>query len=366
MLIWDAHLDIAQRAIHLHRNYLDPVHVIRQQEKEIKDFIPTLWGLAEGTLAFPEMRQGKVAVCFATLLANVNSSVDPNLQTSDFQTIYQAYGSVHGQLAYYRALQDDGIIRIITSKDQMVTHMADWQAWDAAGSEQAEDAPPLGFILATEGSDMFRSPSELAEWYSNGLRVLMPGHFGPGKYMGGTGTDLPINESGIALLKEAQRLGLILDLNHLADPSFWQACDHFSGPVLASHSNCRALVSGQRQLSDAQIMAIIERKGVVGVCVDIWMLESNWVQGVSTNENVSLETLADHIDHICQLAGNSLHAGIGTDLDGGYGYKQCPNDFDTIADLQKLKAILNGRGYSLADIENIFYRNFYQLVSGSW
>jgi len=366
MLIWDAHLDIAQRAVHLHRNYLDPVHVIRQREKEMKDFRPTIWGLGEGTLAFPEMRQGKVAVCFATLLANVSSSVEPNLQTSDFQTIYQVYGSVHGQLAYYRALQDDGIIRIITAKDQLETHLAEWQAWEAAESDQVDAAPPLGFILATEGSDMFRSPEELEEWHNAGLRVLMPGHFGPGKYMGGTGTDLPINDSGIALLKEAQRLGLILDLNHLADQSFWQACDHFSGPVLASHSNCRALVSGQRQLSDEQILAIIERQGVVGVCVDIWMLESDWVPGISNNENVSLETLADHIDHICQLAGNSRHAGIGTDLDGGYGCKQCPNDFDTIADLQKLHGILGKRGYSAEDIANIFSRNFSQLVLHSW
>jgi membrane dipeptidase len=366
MLIWDAHLDIASRAIHLHRNYLDPVHVIRQREKEMKEFRPTVWGLGEGTLAFPEMRQGEVAVCFATLLGNVSSGAEPNLQTSDFQTIYQAYGSVHGQLAYYRALQDDGIIRIITGKDQLEGHLAAWQAWDADSADSDLQPPPLGFILSTEGSDMFRSPAELEDWYKLGLRVLMPGHFGPGKYMGGTGTDLPINEDGIALLNEAQRLGMILDLNHLSDESFWQAYDHFTGPVFASHSNCRALVSGQRQLSDDQILALIKRNGIIGVCVDIWMLESDWVPGISTNENVSLETLADHIEHICQLAGNSQHAGIGTDLDGGYGYKQCPNDFDTIADLQKLHGILDKRGYSSDDVMNIFYRNFSQLALCSW
>ena len=366
MIIWDAHLDIAHRAVHLHRNYLDPVHEIRKREMALADYKPVNWGLGEGTLAFPEMRQGRVAVCFATLLANVNAAVDPDLQTSDFQTVYQAYGSVHGQMAYYRALQDDGIIRILTGKHQLETHLAEWQAWDAGGSETSDECPPLGFILATEGSDMLRSPAELEEWYGSGIRVLMPGHFGPGKYMGGTGTTLPINDDGIALLKEAQRLSMILDLNHLADESFWQALTYFSGPVLASHSNCRTLVSGQRQLSDEQILAVIERNGVVGVCVDVWMLESDWVAGINTNEKVTLETLVDHIDHICQLAGNSLHAGIGTDLDGGYGYRQCPNDFDTIADLQKLHPILARRGYSSEDIENIFSRNFSRLVLKNW
>jgi len=366
MLIWDAHLDLGQGAIILHRNYLDPVHVIRQRERNMKDFKPTLWGLGEGTLAFPEMRQSKVAVCFATLLAGVNVSSNPNLTSSDFQTIYQAYGSVQGQLAYYRALQDDGSVHILTNKDQLENHLAEWQAWDTDELMDGEESPPLGFILATEGSDMIRSPAELEEWHNSGLRVLMLGHFGPGKYAGGTGTDLPLNDDGIALLKEAQRLGMILDLNHLSDQSFWQACDHFSGPVLGSHSNCRALVPGQRQLSDEQLMVIIERNGVIGVCVDVWMLEPDWVAGVNTNEKISLETLIDHIDHICQLAGNSAHAGIGTDLDGGYGFKQCPNDFDTIADLQKLQGLLGKRGYSPDDIANILYRNFMNLVLRSW
>ena len=90
------------------------------------------------------------------------------------------------------------------------------------------------------------------------------------------------------------------------------------------------------------------------------MLVSNWKRGVSTPQsmNVSLELIADQIDHICQLAGNSLHVGIGSDLDGAFGNEQCPMDIDTIADLQKLAAILQQRGYSSEDVGNV--------CSGNW
>jgi membrane dipeptidase len=158
----------------------------------------------------------------------------------------------------------------------------------------------------------------------------------------------------------------IFDANHLSDRAFWQALEHFAGPVIASHSNARALVPGQRQLDDDQIKAIVARDGVIGICMDVWMLEPNWVAGINTNENVTLETVVDHIDYICQLAGSSRYVGIGTDLDGGYGYTQCPRDLNTIADLQKLEGLLKKRCYSQTDIAGIFYRNFKDLVLHAW
>ena len=363
MLIWDAHLDLAFSALNANRNLLDPVQITREKEIRFPGCTPTNWRRAgEGTVAFPEMRSGKVAVSFATLLAGVSVECNPHVE---YETFYQSYAIARGHMAYYQALDKAGIARIITSRVQLEKHISEWEAWDRKGGNQ-DSSPPLGFIINIEGADPIQNPGELAEWYEIGMRVIMLGHFGPGRYTGGTGTDLPLNDSGKALLDEAFKLGMIFDANHLSDRAFWQALERFPGPVIASHSNARALVPGQRQLSDQQIKAIVERSGVIGVCMDVWMLEPDWAAGVNTNEKVTLETVVDHIDYICQLAGSSRYVGIGTDLDGGYGYSQSPRDLNTIADLPKLEGLLKKRGYAQSDIAGIFYHNFMEVALKSW
>jgi membrane dipeptidase len=363
MIVWDAHLDLAFNALNANRNLLDPVSLIRARETSLENTVPTGWGRAQGTVAFPQMYQGRVAVSFATLLAGVDA--EPRAHV-DYETAFQAHGVALGQMAYYQALEKEGYVRILTELSALDAHIAQWEAWDEDEAAKPEDAPPLGFIIDIEGADPILNPVELQEWWDLGLRVIMLGHFGPGRYTGGTGTDLPLNDMGVELLKEAQRLGMVFDITHLSDQAFWQSLELFEGPVIASHSNARVLVPGQRQLSDAQLQAIIQRKGVIGISADVWMLDPDWVAGVGTNENVTLATMVDHIDYMCQLAGDSLHAGIGTDLDGGFGYLQSPNDLDTIADLQKISGLLAGRGYSETDIANIMYRNFLTVMHEAW
>jgi membrane dipeptidase len=217
-----------------------------------------------------------------------------------------------------------------------------------------------------EGADPILSPDQLSEWQQAGLRVLGITHYGTGRYAGGTGTELGLTEIGGELLDEMQRLGIVLDLTHCSDQAFWQALDRYSGPVLASHNNCRALVAHQRQFSDEQMRAIIERHGVVGAAMDAWMLQPGWMIGQSSNTAVSLAQVADHIDHVCQLSGNARHAAIGSDLDGGFGREQSPHDLDTIADLQKLVDILRRRGYTEGDVCGIMYANWLRLLQRVW
>jgi membrane dipeptidase len=147
-----------------------------------------------------------------------------------------------------------------------------------------------------------------------------------------------------------------------------EAMNLFQGPVWASHHNCRALVPHQRQLSDEQIKILIDRKAVIGGCFDAWMMKSNFTQRVSSPKefDIKIETIIDHYDHICQIAGNSLHCAIGSDLDGTYGTEQSPLDMDTIADLQNLKGLLSKRGYSQEDIENIFHKNWLRFLRNAW
>lgn len=358
MLIVDAHLDLAWNALQWNRDLLCSVYTIRAQERRTSGK-----GRGLGTVAFPEMRQGRIALAFATLLARSTGSPVPHL---DFLSPLQCYGIAQGQLAYYRALERAGHVRIITDLAGLNRHMADWEAWDAMDDPDADGAPPLGFVISMEGADPILSPDQLQEWWEAGLRVLGITHFGSGHYAGGTGVELDLTESGVALLAEMERLGMILDVTHSSDQSFWQALEQYNGPVLASHNNCRSLVPHQRQLSDEQLKALFERDGVIGAVFDAWMLDLHWTAGGLTSENVSIADVVAHIDHVCQLAGNSRHAAIGSDLDGGFGREQVPHDLDTIADLQRLTGLLADRGYADADIAAIMYGNWLRLLRQCW
>ena len=356
MLIIDAHLDLSMNALQWNRDLLASVYTTRGRENRTAGK-----GRALGTVAFPEMRQGRLALSIATLIARSTGQAVPHI---DYASTAQAYGVAHGQLAYYRALETQGHIRIITNLADLDTHWAAWEAWETDGA--SGDAPRLGFVISMEGADPILAPDQLEAWYEAGLRLLGPTHYGPGRYAGGTGTELALTELGPPLLREMDRLGVLLDLTHLSDEAFWESLEHYQGLVLASHNNCRTLVPHQRQFDDDQLKAIFERDGVIGAALDTWMLQPGWVVGRSTNEQVTLEMVVDHIDYVCQLAGNSRHAAIGTDLDGGFGREQSPCDLDTIADLQKLVGLLTGRGYSEADVAAIMHGNWLRLLRQAW
>jgi membrane dipeptidase len=164
-----------------------------------------------------------------------------------------------------------------------------------------------------------------------------------------------------------ERLRLILDATHFCDESFWDALDHFSGPVWASHSNCRAIANWNRQFDDEQIKALIARGAVIGMAFDAIMMVHGWAHRRSTPAEFGLriEKICEHIDHFCQIAGNARHVGIGTDLDGGFGNEQTPMDLDSIADIATLAPLLSARGYSAEDIEGILQGNFLRFLRES-
>jgi membrane dipeptidase len=356
MLIFDAHLDLAWNALDWNRDLTRPVADIRHREREQN---MSGKGRGESTVSFPELRRGRVGIFIATLLARLlRANLIPAIQR--YERMEAAYAAAYGQLAYYRALEKQGILRFVRDAPALKTHVAGWSNGD--------DAQPLGFILSMEGADPVLSPDQVQEWWDAGLRIIGPAHYGISPYAHGTGTEGGLFPQGPALLKEMERVGMILDVTHLSDQCFDEALDIYGGPVLASHHNCRALVPDQRQLADTQIKRLIERGAVIGAAFDAWMLYRGWIRGQTRPEQagVKLTTVVDHIDHVCQLAGNTDHAAIGTDLDGGFGREQSPCDLDTIADLQRLPDLLRERGYSEVDVTKILHGNWVRFFCSAW
>lgn len=356
MLIIDGHLDLAMNGLEFDRDLKQSVAEIRKSERKYR----AQKGRAANTLSFPELNKGRIMMSFATLLARIAHETN-NFNGNNGQEICHA--KAKGHRAYYDVYERLGYVRVLRDWPAVEQHVAEWKAADTAAQQKL----PHGVVIAMEGADPITSPDELPLWWENDLRLLGLAHYGVSSYAHGTGTEGGLIGECKALLKGMEEVGIILDLTHLADQSFWEALENFDGPVHASHCNCRALVPDQRQLADDQLKAVIERNGVIGVAFDMWMLQPDWVHWIAFNEKKkSLEAIVDHIDHICNLAGNADHVAIGSDLDGGYGIEQTPLGFDTIVDLQKIPDLLKKRGYAQEDIEKIMHGNWVEMLRRAW
>ena len=360
MLIVDAHLDLAMNAIEWNRDLTRPIDEIRRREAGLTDKPDR----GKGTVSFDEMRRGGVGLCVATQIARY---VAPDSDLQGWNSPEQAWAMTQAQLAWYRAMEERGELTQIRDRAGLEQHVANWAG---AGSWKLEagSSKPIGYILSLEGADSIVTPAHLENAYAQGLRAVGPAHYGPGRYAYGTNSTGDLGTHGRELLKEMARLGIILDVTHLCDESLRDALDHYDGPLWASHSNSRALVPHNRQFSDDQIRELIGRGAVIGAVMDAWMLVPGWVRGHTTPQsaNVTLETVVDHIDRVCQIAGSSQHSMIGSDLDGAFGREQCPSDVHTIADLKKLEDVLSARGYTSQDVDNIFSANFLRFLRSNW
>ena len=367
MLIVDAHLDLAMNAIEWNRDLSRPIEEIRAREAGLTDKPDR----GRGTVSFPEMRRGGIGLCVATQIARY---VAPGSQLPGWHSPEQAWAMTQAQRAWYRAMEERGELVQIRDRAGLDRQVSSFQS--PVSSSQPKREPrtanpnrfPIGYILSLEGADSILTPAHLERAYADGLRAVGPAHYGPGRYAQGTNASGDLGTVGRELLREMDRLGMILDVTHLCDESLRDGLDHFNGPIWASHSNCRALVPHNRQFSDDQIRELIQRGAVIGAAFDAWMLAPNWIRGETTPQSagVTLDTVVDHIDHICQIAGNARHCGIGSDLDGAFGREQCPTDVHTIADLARLPGVLAKRGYQESDVNQIAHGNFLRFLRGAW
>lgn len=363
MFTIDAHLDLATNAISYNRDLTQPVHKIR--EREIFLGLKDAPDRGNGTVSLPELRKGNFGLVIATIISRFSAGGKPiaSLSLPGWHSPEQAYAFGQAQLSWYQTMEYQGEMVQINNLETLENHLTLWQ-----DTSIPNDTKPIGYILSLEGADSIIDFNFLQKYYEHGLRAIGPAHFGPGRYAAGTTSDgSGLTQIGKELLVEMDKLNIILDATHLTDKGFFEAMDLFNGTVWASHQNCRAIIQGERQFSDEQLKIIIDRGGVIGGALDAWMLFENYKFGDNPKQlGINLEKLVNHFDHICQLAGNSNHIGFGTDLDGLFGKEQSPFDLDTIADVSKFENILRKRGYNQADIENIFYKNWLNIIRKTW
>jgi membrane dipeptidase len=341
-IIVDAHQDIGFNAAVLGRNLLRSAY-----ETRAKELPPSpLWGTA--TVGFPEMKEANVRVVFASIWAAACDNPTHLPVEPCYETPEEAYRQGQQQLSYYENLVRKPNLSLVRTK---------------RGLERAVSGEyNLGLVLSMEGADPIISPKDLHDWIVKGLRIIGPAH-GKTRYAGGTGKPGPLTKLGRELLSEMEREPVILDTSHMAEASFFEAVDLFHGPIIASHSNCRALIPTDRHLTDEMISAIVKREGVIGVALYNAFLSNGWIESGRVKERVTLTHFVEQVKHICQVAGDSVHVGIGSDFDGGFGCESIPAELDTIADLPKIANALAQAGFSEKEVKGVLGENWLRLLN---
>lgn len=364
-IIIDAHEDIAYNALTFGRNYLRPASETRQIEMDT----PTPQRTGHTLLGWPDYQRAQVAVVFATLFLAPRRYQAGAWESQVFADSDEARRKMEAQLNFYRRLCDEApdSFQLIYNKKDLRRILSAWESEPAFLPNPDEAEPtakktvthPVGLVLLMEGAEGIRSPEEMEEWWEMGVRMAGPVWAGT-RFCGGSYEPGGFTSEGYALLEVMADLGYTLDISHMTETAALQALDRYEGPVMASHANARALIKGptnERQLTDRTIQRLIERDGVMGALPFNRFLRPDW----SNNDDrqlVTLRMLAAHMDHTCQIAGDALHAGLGTDFDGGFGWPAVPYEIDTIADLPKLAPVLAEFGYTNDNIGDILGNNW--------
>ncbi len=375
MYLIDAHQDLAYNMLSFDRDYTRSASETRAMEAGTQT--PDRNG--DTMLGWQEYQQGQVALVFGTLFAAPGRRAEwEQVCYHDFE---QANSIYLKQVDVYLRLTGDhpDHFRLIKNQHELHTITDSWKnlpeatiSTDSESGNQGLDADaeglpitgnPVGIVMLMEGAEGIREPAELEEWWELGVRIIGPA-WGGNRFCGGTNQPGPLTNEGYALLEGMASVGFCLDISHMDEKSALQALEAYPGVIIASHSNIWRLIKDDtnRHLTDAVIHTLIERDGVTGIVPMNPFLKAGWRLGDKRSE-VSLMDVIAQIDTVCQIAGDSMHVGLGTDFDGGWGVQAAPQDLDTIADLRKLEPLLQEKGYQEEDIGNIFSQNWYRIIA---
>jgi len=341
--IVDAHEDIAYN-VSLGRDFKRAALETRVLED------PPIPKRGTATLGLPDLLKTNVRIVFATIWAAPCGVEDIEIGPC-YRTPEEALVLAKRQLGYYNELAQDPRVRLIRQRS------------DVDRVLEAPE-PTLGLVILMEGADPIITAEQTHEWFEAGVRIVGPA-WQRTRYSGGTKAPGPLTEAGRELMREMERTGMILDVSHQAEASFHEALDLFHGNVMASHANSRTYVPTDRQLSDEMISALIARNAVIGTVLYNAFLQANWKETGKVKQKVTIRDVLKHIKHVCELAGDSTHAGLGSDLDGGFGAESIPAEMDTVADLPKIGDALTAAGFSEQDVHNVMGQNWVRFLKRS-
>jgi membrane dipeptidase len=221
---------------------------------------------------------------------------------------------------------------------------------------EAKRSGKLAALISMEGGEPIQhNPIILRMFHKLGLRALSLTWNERNMLADGVGesrAQSKLTELGLKALEEAKKLKILIDVSHLSDSCFWDLVENFKNPIIASHSNARAICNHRRNLTDEQLKAIAERDGVVGVNFSPSFIVS---EGKAT-----IEDLIKHIDHMANVIGVK-YVGLGSDYDG---ISSTPIGLEDVSKLPNLTAKLLEHGYSKEDVKKILGENFLRVISG--
>lgn len=345
-LIVDGHLDLGWNITSFGRDYTQSAYAIRADPAQ------AAVQLVEGQamIGLPELLAGRVALIVSTIYVMPGRDVNSSLQLAHYSTPEEAerWGMI--------MLADIKRLAAASRQFRLVCTQADLSAVWASWADPSAENHQVGILIVMEGADPITQPDHLQAWYELGLRGVGLA-WGRTTYAGSSSEPGELTDQGVRLLNEMSRLGMILDVAHLAETAFWQAIDLWNAPLVYSHGNSRYFLPSERGVSDDQIRAIAERSGLVGIGV----YGGFYVQHLTRAEQVTLADMVNAIDYVCQLLGDCDHVAIGSDSDGGFGAESAVSGIDTVADLQKIPQELALRGYLPAQIDAITHDNWLRI-----
>jgi membrane dipeptidase len=338
LYVVDSHEDIAWN-VSLGRDFLEPAISWRERVNDGHKF-------GERSVTLPDLLASPVRLVIGTIFV-LPARAASMFEGVNYANSEEAYQQGLDQLRFYtRLAHEDDRVSLIRTQADLNAHLSAVEA----------GVNKLGIIISMEGADPIRHPTELQEWVDEGLRLIGPS-WRSTRYGGGTGEPGPVTPLGYELLAEMQRLGVILDVSHMAEETFYNALDAYRGPIIASHSNCRHFVNTDRQLSDDMLRRLIEREGVIGV-----VLYDKFLVPPEEGRKSTLEDAVRHMSRICDLAGHTRAVAIGTDWDGGFGAESIPAPLRGLSDLPLLAEALLRHGFSEDDVRNIFHGNWVRAL----
>jgi membrane dipeptidase len=295
-------------------------------------------------VTLPALAEGGVTDCLATIFTE---ALGPGDEPSHPSSAYPAgdaeaaHEAGRRQLACYDTWREQGLVEFF-------------------GPGQGRHAKPahqkLRMGILIEAADPIRTPDELPWWQERGVVAVGMAWWRSSRYAGGNGTEEGLTGLGRALAGAMDELGIVHDLSHLSQRATDELLALTDRPVIASHSNCRALVDGenQRHLSDDVIAEVGRRGGVIGLNLCSPFL----VPGGAEEVRATIDQCLDHVERICGIQGNRHGVGLGSDMDGGFSAAKLPEGIDRPAGLERLAEGLSARGWPPRDVDAFRHGNW--------